>query len=102
MVRYIMSFYIPEEEQQKAQKIIDYYFNALQKNGPAGMRSQCYEANDDDNNYVHIKSFKKEATANHHFKSALFKEYLEKLENLSGMKLSFAKLYQQQTFESIY
>lgn len=102
MVRYIMSFHIPESQLQSATKIINSYFDALQKSGPAGMRSQCYEANDGENNFVHIKSFKKEAIANHHFKSSIYKEYLQKLIAISGKDLYFAKLYQQQTFESIY
>lgn len=102
MVRYIMSFPVKEEQYRTALKIIDHYFSALQKNGPGGMRSQCYESNDEQNNFVHIKSFKKEAVANHHFKSAIFKEYLQQLIELTDQHLSFAKLYQQQTFESIY
>ncbi|MBP8115442.1 MAG: hypothetical protein KAY50_08800 [Chitinophagaceae bacterium] len=102
MVRYIMSFHIPESQWQTAERVINSYFDALQKNGPGGMRSQCYESNNGENNFVHIKSFKKEAIANHHFKSAIFREYLEKLSNISGKVLLFYKLYQQQTFESIY
>ena len=86
MVRYIMSFHIPESQLQTATKIINSYFDALQKSGPAGMRSQCYEAN----------------SANNHFKSAIFKEYLQKLTAISGKDVYFSKLYQQQTFESIY
>lgn len=97
-----MSFHIPESQWQTAAKVINSYFDALQKNGPGGMRSQCYEANDGENNFVHIKSFKKEAIANHHFKSAIFREYLQKLTTISGKVPSFSKLYQQQTFESIY
>lgn len=97
-----MSFHIPESQWGKAEKIINSYFDALEKNGPGGMRSQCYEANNGDNNFVHIKSFKKEAVANHHFRSAIFREYLQKLTAISGKDISFSKLYQQQTFESIY
>ena len=97
-----MSFHISESQLQTATKIINSYFDALQKSGPAGMRSQCYEANSEENNFVHIKSFKKEAIANNHFKSAIFKEYLQKLTAISGKDVYFSKLYQQQTFESIY
>ena len=97
-----MSFHIPESQLRTATKIINSYFDALQKSGPAGMRSQCYEANSEENNFVHIKSFKKEAIANNHFKSAIFKEYLQKLTAISGKDVYFSKLYQQQTFESIY
>lgn len=59
MVRYIMSFSVPEGREQSAQKIIDGYFNALQKHGPGGMRSQCYADYDEYGKFVHIKSFKK-------------------------------------------
>ncbi len=102
MVRYIMSFTVPDDQRQSIQKIINLYFTALQKNGPGGMRSQCYETNDSETCFVHIKSFKKEAIANHHFKSAIFKEYLQKLVSICGKNLSFSRLMQQQTFESIY
>ena len=58
MVRYIMSFSVPEGRQDAAQKVIDAYFRALSEHGPGGMRSQCYANNDNDCNFVHIKSFK--------------------------------------------
>ena len=74
MVRYIMSFSVPEGREHTAQKVIDGYFNELQKHGPGGMRSQCYADHDKDCNFVHIKSFKKESVANHHFRSAVFRE----------------------------
>jgi len=102
MVRYIMSFTVPEGRRQTAQKIIDHYFDTLYKNGPGGMRSQCYAENNDDCNFVHIKSFKKEAVANHHFKSATFREYIQQLGSLCGNMPAFSRLHQQQTFESIY
>jgi quinol monooxygenase YgiN len=102
MVRYIMSFSVPREQQQTAQKVIDYYFNALNSGGPGGMRSQCYADDGDDGRFVHIKSFKKESVANQHFRSAIFREYVEKLGGLCGGMLSFSRLHQQKTFESIY
>jgi quinol monooxygenase YgiN len=102
MVRYFMSFSVPEGRQHSAQKIINLYFHALNKQGPGGMRSQCYASHEDDRHFVHIKSFKREAVANHHFKSALFREYIGQLADLCGDDLSFARLQQQQTFESIY
>ncbi len=102
MVRYIMSFSVPEGREYSAQKVIDSYFHALQKHGPAGMRSQCYADHDKDGQFVHIKSFKKESVANHHFRSAIFREYLEQLASLCGMKPCFSRLQQQRTFESIY
>jgi quinol monooxygenase YgiN len=102
MVRYIMSFSVQEGREQTAQKVIDNYFHALQKHGPGGMRSQCYADYKKDGAFVHIKSFKKESVANHHFKSAIFQEYITQLTNLCGMTPIFSRLHQQQTFESIY
>lgn len=43
---------------------------------PVGMRSQCYADYDNASNFVHIKSFKRESVANHHFKSGTFREYV--------------------------
>jgi quinol monooxygenase YgiN len=97
-----MSFSVPEGREQTAQKIIDEYFNALQKHGPGGMRSQCYADYDKDGNFVHIKSFKKESVANHHFRSSVFRDYIQQLALLCGDTPSFSRLQQQQTFESIY
>jgi hypothetical protein len=97
-----MSFSVPEGSRQTAQKIIGNYFDTLYKNGPGGMRSQCYAENKDDCSFIHLKSFKKEAVANHHFKSASFKEYTRQLAALCGNIPSFSRLLQQQTFESIY
>jgi quinol monooxygenase YgiN len=102
MVRYIMSFSVPEGREQTAQKVIDSYFNELQKQGPGGMRSQCYADYDKEGKFVHIKSFKKESVANHHFKSFVFREYLQQLASVCGQTPSFSRLQQQQTFESIY
>jgi quinol monooxygenase YgiN len=102
MVRYFMSFEVPEGRQQSAQKIIDSYFDDLYKHGPGGMRSQCYADDSNDCNFLHLKSFKKEAVANQHFKSATFREYLQKLAELCGSRPIFSRLQQQQTFESIY
>jgi quinol monooxygenase YgiN len=102
MVRYVMSFSVPPGRQQSAQKVIDLYFDALYKHGPGGMRSQCYADYDNTCNFVHIKSFKRESVANHHFKSGTFREYVEQLASLCGSKPSFSRLQQQQTFESIY
>jgi len=69
MVRYIMSFKVPENSQQTVQQVVNQYFNELQRSGPGGMRSQCYASHDDQCNFVHIKSFKKESVANHHFRN---------------------------------
>ena len=102
MIRYVMSFSVPHDRQQSAQKIINLYFDALYKHGPGGMRSQCYADYDNACNFVHIKSFKRESVANHHFKSGTFQEYVGQLASLCVSIPSFARLEQQQTFESIY
>ena len=102
MVRYVMSFSVPEGRQENAQKVIDHYFDALYKHGPGGMRSQCYAEYNDECSFVHIKSFKKESIANQHFKSGTFREYIQQLASLCGDMPSFSRLLQQQTFESIY
>lgn len=102
MVRYIMSFAVPQGRELTAQKIIDRYFNSLHQHGPGGMRSQCYADYDNDGVYIHIKSFKKESIANHHFRSATFREYIQQIALLCGNIPTVTRLHQQQTFESIY
>ncbi|HUM97488.1 MAG TPA: hypothetical protein PK275_06510 [Chitinophagaceae bacterium] len=102
MVRYIMSFSVPESRETTAQKIISNYFDSLQKHGPGGMRSQCYADYHQFGKFVHIKSFKKESIANHHFRSTVFQEYIQKLKTICESELSFSRLEQQETFESIY
>jgi hypothetical protein len=102
MVRYIMSFKVPEGREQAAQKIIDNYFDGLQRNGPQGMRSQCYASDEDDCTFVHIKGFKKDSIASQHFRSPLYHEYAKQIAALCGAAPVFCKLIQQQTFESIY
>ena len=102
MVRYLMSFSVPENARGSAQKIIDDYFEDLYKSGPGGMRSQCYASHDNDCSFVHIKSFKRESVANQHFRSTPFREYIRQLAALCGIRPEFSRLHQQQTFESIY
>lgn len=102
MIRYIMSFKVPPDKQIAVQKVIDTYFGDLYKNGPGGMRSQCYSDNNDDCSFVHLKSFKKEAVANQHFKSLTFREYIQQLSALCNCYPRFSRLQQEQTFESIY
>jgi quinol monooxygenase YgiN len=102
MVRYIMSFKVPDAQLQLAEKVIRLYFDALDKQGPGGMRSQCYAEDSANGSYVHIKSFKKESVANQHFRSPIFREYIQKLGSICGLIPSFYRLQQQQTFESIY
>ena len=97
-----MSFTVEEGREDSALKVISRYFDALHQNGPGGMRSQCYADHDKDGCFVHIKSFKKESVANHHFKSAAFREYISQLAALCREMPSFSRLQQQETFESIY
>ncbi len=102
MIRYIMSFSVPQGQQQSAQKAIDTYFEDLYKNGPGGMRSQCYSDNNDECSFVHIKSFRKESVANQHFKSSIFRNYIQQIAALCNSRPSFSRLHQEQSFESIY
>ncbi len=102
MVRYLMSFSVPPGQQEKALDIIDDYFKGLQQNGPGGMRSQCYATNEDECHFIHIKSFRKESVAHHHFRSAIFRDYTGQLAAICGGIPAFTRLTQQQTFESIY
>jgi len=97
-----MSFSVPRDRQQDVEKAIHIYFNALHKQGPAGMRSQCYATDEKDCSYVHIKAFKKESVANQHFRSPIFQEYIRQLTSVCEHQPSFSRLQQQQTFESIY
>jgi quinol monooxygenase YgiN len=103
MLRYIMTFSVMEGRLQLARKIIDKYFDHLHRNGPGGMRSQCYFSDDNERQFVHIKNFKKESAANHHFRTQPFKEYIEDLSSIcEDPPLSFSRLEREQTFESIY
>lgn len=102
MVRYYMSFAVPHERQRTALQIIRNYFDELVKNGPGGMRSQCYADHSNDGTFIHIKSFRKESVANQHFRSPLFRTYIEKLTGICGQKPEFSRLMQQESFESIY
>lgn len=102
MVRYLMQFTVQQHDQNAVQHIIEEYFSLLQKEGPAGMRSQCYADNQDECRFVHIKSFRKESVANRHFQSTIFKKYIEQLKSLCVQQPFFFRLQQQQTFESIY
>lgn len=102
MVRYIMTFDVPEGRQQSARRIVGDYFAMLQQQGPGGMRSQCYTSDEDDCSFIHIKSFRKESVANQHFRSSGFRDYIRMLGEICGRTPAFARLSQQKTFESIY
>jgi quinol monooxygenase YgiN len=97
-----MSFSVAENSLHAVQKIIEKYFHALESEGPSGMRSQCYSASDDECQFIHIKSFRKEPAAKKHFNSACFQHYLEELKKICQRQLSFLRLDQVETFESIY
>jgi len=102
MIRYIMPFTVPQNRLSAAEKIIENYFNELGSGGPGGMRSQCYTAGDSDCQFVHIEGFKKESVANKHFVSRIFREYIHQLSALCETQVSFSRLQQEHTFESIY
>jgi len=102
MVRYMMSFSVKESEQETARRIIREYFEKLYRAGPGGMRSQCYSDEGKDGGFVHIKSFVRDSVARQHFRSALFTEYMNRLSAVTGEPLSFTRLSQEKTFESIY
>jgi quinol monooxygenase YgiN len=102
MIRYFMTFNVPQSRLQAALKIIENYFDELDGGGPGGMRSQCYTAGDKDYQFVHIEGFKKESVANKHFASRIFREYIHQLSAVCETPPSFSRLQQQHTFESIY
>jgi quinol monooxygenase YgiN len=102
MVRYIISFTVAETRLHAVQKIIEKYFQALETEGPSGMRSQCYAASEDECSFIHIKSFRKEPAAKKHFNSACFRQYIEELKKICERQLTFSRLQQVETFESIY
>jgi hypothetical protein len=91
-----MSFSVPEGREQTAQKVINGYFNALQKHGPGGMRSQCYADHDKDGNFVHIKSFQKRISSQSSFPVGCLQGIHEQLATLCGIKPCFSRLQQQQ------
>ena len=97
-----MTFSVNKDQERTAKNIIDNYFDALQKYGPGGMRSQCYSDDDNENNFVHIKSFTKESVARQHFRSPIFSDYINNLSAICDNKPVFSKLFQEKTFESIY
>ena len=97
-----MSFSVAENSLHAVQKIIEKYFHALELEGPSGMRSQCYSTIEDECQFVHLKSFRKEPAAKKQFSSACFRHYLDELRKFCQGQLGFSKLEQVETFESIY
>ena len=102
MVRYVMSFSVPQQLVGTVQQVINHYFDDLSKHGPGGMRSQCYADYNDQCRFFHIKSFRRESVANQHFKSGSFRKYIHELAEICGDIPVFSKLEQRKTFESIY
>jgi|GEM_PF-1039396 len=102
MVRYILSFSVSHDNEEAAKKIIRQYFDSLDQQGPGGMRSQCYSDDERESHFVHIKSFVKDSVAKQHFRSPIFREYINQLSALCESKLMFTRLCQEKTFESIY
>jgi quinol monooxygenase YgiN len=97
-----MTFTVQPAQLESAQSAMDDYFEELYKQGPGGMRSQCYTVQSDDTRFVHIKSFRRESIANQHFRSPEFRNYIQQLAVACTEKPAFSRLMQQQTFESIY
>jgi quinol monooxygenase YgiN len=102
MVRYILSFSVAKNSLHAVQRIIEKYFHALESEGPSGMRSQCYSTSEDECQFIHIKSFRKEPVAKKHFTSSCFRHYLEELKKICDSQPRFSRLEQLETFESIY
>jgi hypothetical protein len=102
MVRYILSFTVPEENLPSAQKIINRYFDELDKSGPGGMRSFCYCSEEDSNNFIQINSYRKESVANKDMRSNYTVKLVNELQAICNQPLSFNKVATFDAFESIY
>ena len=102
MVRYILSFIVPDEKISDAQKIINRYFDELSKTGPGGMRSFCYCSEEDSNHFVQINSYRKESVANKDLRSDYTTNFVKELKSLCNQPLSFSKMETFDSFESIY
>lgn len=102
MVRYILSFIVPDEKVFDAQKIINRYFDELSKTGPGGMRSFCYCSEEESNHFVQINSYRKESVANKDLRSDYTTNFVNELKNICNQPLSFNKMETFDSFESIY
>ena len=102
MVRYILSFIVPDDKITDAQKAISKYFDELSKTGPGGMRSFCYCNEDDSNHFVQINSYRKESVANKDLRSVYTTSLVNELKTICNQTLSFNKVETFDSFESIY
>jgi hypothetical protein len=102
MVRYILSFTVPEQNLPIAQKIINRYFDELGKSGPGGMRSFCYCSEEDSNSFIQINSYRKESVANKDMRSNYTVRLVNELQAICNQSISFNKVATFDAFESIY
>ena len=102
MVRYILSFIVPDDKVSEAQKSINKYFDELSKNGPGGMRSFCYCNEEDANHFIQINSYRKESVANKDLRSHYTTNFVNELKTICNQALSFNKVETFDSFESIY
>jgi hypothetical protein len=102
MVRYILSFIVPDNKISEAQKAINKYFDELSKTGPGGMRSFCYCSEEDNNHFVQINSYRKESVANKDLRSHYTTNFVNELKAICNQVLSFNKVETFDSFESIY
>jgi hypothetical protein len=102
MVRYVLAFTVPEEKLSVAQKIINQYFDELNKNGPGGMRSFCYCSEKNSNHFVQINTYRKEAVANKDMRTEYTLNLMKELGGVCNQPLYFNKMETFDAFESIY
>jgi quinol monooxygenase YgiN len=102
MVRYILSFSVPEQKITDVQKIINRYFDELNKSGPGGMRSFCYCSEEESNSFVQINTYRKESVANKDLRSDYTNSFVNELKSICNQQLSFNKMETFDSFESIY
>lgn len=102
MVRYILSFIVPDDKISEAQKSINKYFDELSKTGPGGMRSFCYCSEEERNQFIQINSYRKESVANKDLRSEYTINFVKELKAICNQPLSFNKMETVDSFESIY
>ncbi len=102
MVRYVLTFTVLEEKLSAAQKIINQYFDELNKSGPGGMRSFCYCSENDSNSFVQINTYRKEAVANKDMRTEYTLNFMKELGSVCKQPLYFNKMETFDAFESIY
>ena len=102
MVRYVLSFTVPEEKLPAAQKIINQYFDELNRSGPGGMRSFCYCSEKESNRFVQINTYRKESIANKDLRTGYTLSFMKELASICSQQLYFNKMETFDAFESIY